>query len=239
MKASSTIDFSHFFGNNVTAFITNRNADFTLPKDSLLLTPEQKAFLQKQIGPAAEGVKIFRQVHGNRVVCLEKEKNEPQNNDADGFVTRQKNLPLMVRTADCLSIFLYDPKTKSIGLVHAGWKGTQKNIAARAVLAMKKHFQANPPDIKVVLGPCIQSCCYEVGKEFKDIFPQETFQQGEQFFLDLAQVNLHQLEDSGVDLKNVWDCGLCTSCEASLFSHRREGEKAGRMLSVMMLKNLP
>jgi len=63
-----------------------------------------------------------QQVHGNQVLYVtEKDKGKGALDyhtaiaDTDALVTDKKNLPLAVFTADCLSVFLYDPSTPAIG----------------------------------------------------------------------------------------------------------------------------
>lgn len=46
----------------------------------------------------------------------------------DGLVTNIPNLVLTTYHADCVPLYFYDYDKKVIGLAHAGWKGTYKNI---------------------------------------------------------------------------------------------------------------
>jgi len=56
-------------------------------------------------------------------------------------------------------------------------------------------------------------------------------------FFDIAGENAEQLLAAGVASKNIYDCGICTSCRnAEYFSYRKEKDAAGRMLSVIMLR---
>ena len=155
----------------------------------------------------------------------------------DGLITREKKLPLAVFTADCLSIFLFCPKTNTIGLIHAGWRGTKGEIAKKAIILMKQNFNCKPKDIIVCLGPTIRRCCYEVGNDFKKYFKQGLIKRNGRLFLDLIKINKKQLVSCGVKNKNIIDSKICTSCENNkFFSYRREKDKAGRMMSVIMLK---
>jgi YfiH family protein len=157
--------------------------------------------------------------------------------DTDALITDGRNLALAIFTADCLSVFFYDPKTPAIGLVHAGWRGSKKGITAKTIAAMEEYFNTKPQDLYAALGPAIRSCCYQVGEEFTGIFPQELLVRDKRYYLDLASINKKQLLSSGVREENISDCGLCTSCRSDLFfSFRREGESAGRVISVIMLK---
>ncbi len=152
------------------------------------------------------------------------------------MVTDKKNLPLAVLTADCLSVFLYEPKTPAIGLVHAGWRSTKDNIAAETIKLMQEKFHADPKDLYAAFGPAIRSCCFEVEKEIMDSFPGGLIRRDNRYYLDLARINKNQLLDSGVKDRNIFDCGICTVCRnAEFFSYRKEKSDSGRMMSVMML----
>ena len=156
---------------------------------------------------------------------------------ADGLVTKERSLPLAVFTADCLSIFLFCPKTKTIGLVHAGWRGSKKKIAKKAVSVLKQRFNCDPKDIIITFGPAIRQCCYEVGRDFRGYFRDGLIQRGGKLFLDLKTINKDQLVSCGIKRKNIIDSHICTSCEnKKFFSYRKEKDKAGRMISVIMLK---
>jgi hypothetical protein len=157
--------------------------------------------------------------------------------DTDAFITDVPGVPVAVLTADCLSLFVYDPKRHALGLIHAGWKSTHKQIVREAVALMRRRFQSWPGDLLVHLGPCIRSCCFEVGKEFKDMFNRGLALRGRKYFLDLVAVNTAELAEAGVPSGNITDSGYCTACHTgSLFSFRREGSACGRMMSVMMLR---
>ena len=185
-----------------------------------------------------------KQVHGNSVRYVSEEHKgrgalayEASIPDTDGFITDIRNLPLAIFTADCLSIFLYDPQKPAIGLVHAGWRSTKAGIIACALELMQSKFKADPGQLLVGFGPCLRSCCYEVSGDFRNNFASGLVERGKRLYLDLAQVNKKQLMDSGAKQENISDSGVCTYCgPQDFFSFRREQEASGRMLSVIMLK---
>lgn len=157
--------------------------------------------------------------------------------ECDGAVTNLKNMALVVLTADCLPIFLYDPIRGAIGIAHAGWRGTSEEIAKNIVGAMIANFKSSASDIVVGLGPSIRQCCYEVKGEFLGRFPNSVVKRAHKFYFDLAGENVEQLLAAGVSSKNIFDCEICSSCNNDKFySYRREGKKAGRTASVIMLK---
>ena len=196
------------------------------------------------LGIDYRGLVCARQVHGKRVECAEASDRgrgalaqEDAFGDTDALITATRGLALAVFTADCLSVFIYDPVNQAIGLVHAGWKGTREGIVGLAVSAMREKFNSKPLDLLAGLGSCIRPCCYRVGGEFRDFFPSGLVARDGGYYLDLAGINRDLLLDSGMRPENISDSGLCTYCRpAEFFSYRRQGPSCGRMMSVMMLK---
>ncbi len=183
-----------------------------------------------------EKVFTIRQVHGNKVLAVFSQ-DIPQTGDlpeADAVVTNVAGVVLSVRTADCLPVFLYDSKQKCIGLAHAGWKGTQQKIVAKTVEALEKYYGSHPGHIQAQFGPAIRRCCYEVGPEFEKIFPDGIAYIEGQRCLDLSWVNRNQLLDCGVQKENIFIMKECTCCGTDYFSYRRDREKAGRHLSLLV-----
>ena len=207
------------------------------------LKSNRKIFLS-QLGADYKNLVCAKQVHKGGVVRLAaKDKGGGSVNfkdtlpNCDGMITNQKDLPLAVLTADCLSIFLYDIKNSAIGILHAGWRGTYKNIVKSALSLMNKSFKTEPRNLIVALGPAIRSCCYEVGSEFKKYFPNNLLKRKDRLYLDLIGINKKILINLGVKKKNILDSNICTSCRnKDFFSYRKEGDSAGRMISLIALK---
>jgi YfiH family protein len=203
----------------------------------------RREFLQSQSIDYRDLV-CAQQVHGDNVVVVRAQdkgkgalSHESAFAAADALVTDVRGLPLGICTADCLSVFFYDARTHTVGLAHSGWRSTKGNIAEKTIGVMQRAFEAAPEDILVGFGPSLRSCCYEVGEEFRVHFPGEVARAKEGFYFDLAAANKRQLVRSGVQEKNIIDCGICTSCRGGeFFSYRREGSFCGRMLSVTMVK---
>ena len=42
-----------------------------------------------------------------------------------------KHVLIMVAAADCAPIIIYDPKTETVGVFHAGYRGTEAGIARK------------------------------------------------------------------------------------------------------------
>ena len=194
---------------------------------------DQSRFLES-LGALPERSCGIQQVHGDYVAVASKPFEGVK---ADGMVTRERNLPLLIRTADCVPVFFFDSKAAAVGICHAGWRGAKKGIVARVLEIFKKEFGSDPASILVAIGPAIRQMCYEVGEEFDDYFPGWVKREGNKRFLDLVGVIKKQLVDGGVRKERVIDSNLCTVCSVDqFFSARSEGFKTGRFLSAIMLK---
>ena len=79
------------------------------------------------------------------------------------------------------------------------------------------------------IGPGAGPCCYEVGNEVHLALGGEV-RRGR---IDLAAIAERRLRAAGV--AEVRSLGLCTICDARFFSHRREGERAGRQAGLAWL----
>lgn len=109
-----------------------------------------------------------RQFHSALTRVFDAPPAEPLKGDA--ALTRTPGLLLAVLTADCVPILLVDTKRRAVAAVHAGWRGTLKRVAEKALGKMRMAFGTQPRDVLVVLGPSIGSCCYEVGAEVAQAF---------------------------------------------------------------------
>lgn len=220
--------------------LRNMSFDYGDTRDTLV---NRKDFLGA-LGLGCQELVCASQVHGDgiaRVTLRDKGRGALSGAGAiantDALITSEKGLALGIFTADCLSIFLYDPEIPAIGLVHAGWQGSQKEIASKAVEAMKKEFNCRPQDLCVGFGPCIRSCCYEVGSRMNDYFKTGIVVRDNRYYLDLAKINTVQLKEAGVREEQIVDLMLCTYCSSKeFFSYRRHGKDAGRMISLSMLR---
>lgn len=196
------------------------------------------------IGIPYQDLVCAKQVHGSNVRYVKEEERgsgalsyENSLPDTDAFITDKLDVPLAIFTADCLSVFLYDPRTPAVGLVHAGWRSTKGNIAGKTVELMKKQCNTAPEGLYAGFGPAIRECCYEVSADFRGYFTYGLRKRNDAYYLDLIGINKKQLIDAGVKEAHIFDSRKCTSCQnQDLFSFRKERESCGRMMSVIMMK---
>ncbi len=159
--------------------------------------------------------------------------------DTDGLVTNVKNLPIVIFYADCVPILLYSKDGGCVACVHAGWRGTVLEIAAKAVEIMSNDFGANPGEILAAIGPSIGKCHFETGievaAEFKE-YPECVEYKNDKAYIDLWAVNTKILTRAGLLGENIFCAETCTVCNTDkFFSHRGLGADTGRMALIAML----
>jgi len=234
------IVLNDYFQSGVDAWFTERGeGSFALPSgdEDDALDSAQKDILCRE-GIDAQTVVTIRQVHGAKVLVAEDLSGGGLVPEADGIVTQRTDVVLSVRTADCVPIFLYDPVRRCAGLVHGGWKSVHRKIVTETLKRLYQNFGTYPSDLKVVLGPSIRSCCYQVGQEFCEIFPEAMEPRYGQWFFDLQKVIVGHLTDFGVREERIYDVRQCTCCDSRFFSWRRDGDAAGRHLSLMKIRGV-
>jgi YfiH family protein len=176
---------------------------------------------------------------GDGMVCLAPERRE-------SF--------LAVTVADCLPVFLLDTESGAFAALHSGWKGT--GIVLKALSIMQERG-TRPEAVAAVLGPCIQSCCYQVDEERAAAFeaefgassshvpPETPFPLGPVTgqapsvlpaalglgrYIALQAANARLLAGAGV--RNIAYCEDCTFTDSRLGSYRREGQNYTRMAAM-------
>ncbi|PYX90854.1 MAG: peptidoglycan editing factor PgeF [Acidobacteria bacterium] len=126
----------------------------------------------------------LRQVHSD---IIHRVSAVPEKNLAgDGMVTNTANLLLGIQTADCLPIILVDKKRHTLGVFHAGWRGTVKRIVEKGLGEMRRYFGTHPKDVQAAIGPGIHSCCYQVGEEVRIKFESQ-FEYGAELFRETKE----------------------------------------------------
>jgi YfiH family protein len=163
---------------------------------------------------------------------------------ADGMVTNQPDTPLTMRFADCTPVLFFDPVRRVIGLAHAGWRGTVKQVVVSTLRAMQDAYGTDPADVQAAIGPSIGPERYQVGPEVVAAVVESfgaadgLIRRGQDgsAYLDLWAANRLALERAGVHQIEI--AGICTASNvAEFFSHRAEGGKTGRFGAVIALRS--
>ena len=190
------------------------------------------------LGDFAPGAALadLHQVHGDTVVrATAGAAADWQRPDADGVVTTDPDVVLMVRAADCVPVVLVDPAARVVGAAHAGRAGVQLGVVTATVRAMR---ELGAERVVGFIGPHVCGGCYEVPEQMRDevaaVVPATTASTtwGTPS-LDLGAGVRAQLEAADV---LVHDVSECTRESERLYSHRRDGAGAGRQAGVVRLR---
>jgi polyphenol oxidase len=207
--------------------------DQTLPYRTIMA--EHTDFVVQDCIIPKKQVVIAEQTHSNRVhKCTGEDggagfDEHSQIMDCDALVTNLPNVFLLIRTADCTPILLYDEKSRSIGAIHSGREGTRKNIAGETIKTMVNSYSAQPENIRAVIGAGICKKHYHVSEAVWQEFFLTCQKQGvtvrEADFprLDIQDVIYQQLMLAGLQLCNIKTNQICTFESNSHFSFRRDG----------------
>ena len=163
------------------------------------------------IGADGKKLAMTNQVHGGRVrvVTSADWKDDPYQRpdyEADGLMTDTPGVVLLIYSADCIPILLYDPVRRVIAATHAGWRGTAAGIAAAAVERMKEIYECRPEDILAAIGPGIGPCCFETHEDVPNAMmaavssaalPYVKVLENGKFTLDLKGINAPAAHQSG------------------------------------------
>jgi polyphenol oxidase len=191
--------------------------------------------LKNMLGYNNAPLVLVQQVHGRNISVLTKKPHKSVSyfNNSDALVTSVKGVLLGILTADCLPVFLFDRCQNAIGLVHAGWRGVAKGIVPATIKKMQNLYQSRPADIIAGIGPHISPRNYEIGARTagKLGLPAKVKTRA-----DLAGLVKNQLKQTGVPEHAIEITPICTYISRQCYSYRRQGKKAGRLLSFILLK---
>jgi YfiH family protein len=168
----------------------------------------------------------MHQVHGRDVAVVEQPvAAEPP--EADGLVTTERGVALLVRVADCVPVLLADPDVGVIGAAHAGRKGMAAGVVPHTVERLRA---LGAERVVAWVGPHICGRCYEVPDDLRaEISAAVPASYAETRWgtpgLDLGAGVTSQLVAAGCEVVQV---DRCTLEHAQLHSHRRDGVAAGR-----------
>lgn len=157
---------------------------------------------------------------------------------ADAIVTDDPRVFAGVRVADCAPILLADADGAVVASVHAGWRGVIAGVLPAAIASIRSCTER---PLFAAIGPCISAEAFEVGPEVAEAFAQRfgasvlhTNPGTGRRHVNLKLALALQLASAGVMPENIETLPHCTVRDRELFfSHRRDGERSGRMLALI------
>lgn len=233
---------------NLIAFLTtkktfpeNSSPHFTGERSTIF--EENRKKLASLLNISVNQLVFPRQTHSNCVAGISTTP-ETELKQTDATITNQNGICLCVQTADCVPVLLFDPAKRVVAAVHAGWRGTVKNITGTAVEKFKNSYQSDPENIVAVIGPSISAEVYEVGNEvidavFRNVPHAEKVihkNSSGKYHLDLWESNRQLLITQGLNPENIHIFGECSFLnDKKYFSARRDGIETGRTVSGIMM----
>jgi YfiH family protein len=215
--------------------------------DRALISRENLALNLKNQQFIFQNILLLNQVHGKEVVTInDKNKIYGDTNlpKADGIVCNLKEVVLVIVTADCSPILLFDNEKKVIGACHAGWRGARAGVISQTIKEMRNLGADN---ISALIGPMIQQKSYEISLEFYDDFINEdienkkffeVIENSQKMLFDLCGYVQNKLRAEGISA--IENLAIDTyQDEKNYFSFRRSTHQSqadsGRNLAVIAI----
>jgi polyphenol oxidase len=163
--------------------------------------------------------------------------------EGDFLVTNIPRIGLGIAAADCIPIVIFDKTRHVIAIVHAGWRGSVAQVAVKAIEKMREEFQVQLENVRIFMGPSAKGCCYVVRQnvlaeiERYSYYEKVMYKTQGKIYIDLPLFNCLLLEKYGVK-KEAFHLtyNLCTICDFSFCSYRRNGPMQWRQMSIVTLK---
>ncbi len=180
---------------------------------------------------AFRGIAVGRQVHGTELWHHEATfRGLLMLDDVDGHLAPLPGILLAVTVADCIPVYLGVPRTGTLALLHAGWRGAAAGIVERGVAHLIELAGSTPAEVVMHLGVGICGDCYEVGPEVLNRLGRGEAVGPEH--VDLRSVLAERARAVGV--RELTVSSWCTSHDVDrFFSHRGERGNAGRMAAYL------
>jgi YfiH family protein len=146
----------------------------------------------------------------------------------DGQVTTDPGVLLTISVADCIPVYIVEPKSGAVGLLHAGWRGTADGILARGLAVITGATSVTSDKLVIHCGIGICGKCYEVGSEVAARFISPA--PAGHTHVDLREILRAQARAAGV--REVTVSPWCSAHDRDrFFSHRASGGRDGRMVA--------
>lgn len=203
---------------------------------SVLPTRGFSSALSRAVGISSHNFIWMDQIHGIMVQTIRRRPTSGFLPATDGVVTSTPDNVLLVRTADCVPILLYTPGGAAIAAVHAGWRGLLGNILPAAVESVCSEAHADASGVNAVIGPSIESKCYEIGEDVRQMFQDVHGGSFDEYFrkikrrwhMSIAGIAKQQLRHAGLNTSRIEISSDCTACDATRFYSHRKRKEAGR-----------
>jgi len=158
------------------------------------------------------------------------------------LITQEKNLALMLFTADCQSMSLYDPVTHTIALAHISRQTLCNNLSTKVVEFLTQELSVKPEDLLVNIGPSIQKESYSFPLPLDAVHPAlfAFIEERDGYaFIDLPSAHTQELLSLGITKDHLFVSNEDTASE-KYFSYAKakhaKQPDPGRMATILMMR---
>lgn len=143
--------------------------------------------------------------------------------EADAHWTHEKNVALLIKTADCVPIMILQPESETVMAIHAGWRGVAHRITPLTVEKL-----SSPYLCEVFIGPHIMQNSFQVQDDVKELLVNSTDASPEQFlktengkmYIDLENMIKNQI--APFKITNIKSTKTDTKTNPDFHSYRRD-----------------
>ena len=194
----------------------------------------------EHIGHDYSSINVTRQVHSNNIALVNGNGGVNFYDETDGLIGARSDV-LVIKSADCLPVIVYDEANKRIAAVHSGWKGTANSIVKEAITKMVS-LGSNASELKIYVGPHIQKTSFEVMGDVKNVFEKNFSYEGiiekkdeTHYLIDLGQVVKCDALSLGVKEENIYVSNVDTVTDQRFNSYRRDKKDYGLMYTLVCI----
>ncbi|MEG8947093.1 peptidoglycan editing factor PgeF [Rosettibacter firmus] len=205
--------------------------------DKIENVKENREKFFKELGIDSSSIAYQKQIHSDIIKIV---NHSGYAGISDAMITTKPNIGLIVSSADCVTIFIYDVKNHIISAIHSGWQGTYKKILEKTLHLLFNEFNSRPENLYVYIGPAISQKNYEVKKDVASLFDEKYLKfDHDKIYLDLKTANVDMLIKNGIPETQIEISELCTFEEKDLLhSYRRDGKISGRALGLIAMREI-
>ena len=189
---------------------------------------------------SGQSVIQLKQIHSADIWT---QSDRSRKTEGDGIILTETQVVAVIKTADCVPLFVWDSSQSIAGVIHIGWRGLARGIDIRMMKELGR-LGSDFSHLKFFLGPSISGTCYTVGEDVRTRFQEHPHRDlmfsspdRGKFMLDL-KAGIHAgLTAAGIRSDQIFASGICNHCETDRFpSHRRDGQSNARIFNFMVLK---
>ncbi len=232
--------------------LTENDLGYILENEELMVFFGKKNSQIDNLKSAFPEFKFHRtkQVHSDKFIQTNADSVD-YSTEADAQYSKLKSTALCSITADCIPVLIFNPHSKSIAAIHAGWRGVENQITMKTIEGFCS--LAERKNCLVFIGPHIQQKSFECDEDVKnlllaaipnnlnsidekDLVIHYQVADKNKFKVDLHKILNAQLEAVGVSPENISALYIDTFSDERFHSHRRDKAQAGRQISFVAVK---